>query len=158
MASGDPQLLVSTDWLAAHLSAPDLRILDASWHMPAAGRDARAEFAAAHIPGARFFDIDEIADTQSSLPHMAPPVEKFVSRMRAMGVGDGHRVVVYDTTASSARPGSGGPSASSARPTSRSSTAACRSGAPRAGRSRTGSRSCATATSPPAATRASSAT
>jgi thiosulfate/3-mercaptopyruvate sulfurtransferase len=97
MASGDPQLLVSTDWLAAHLNAPDLRILDASWHMPAAGRDARKEFEAAHIPGARFFDIDEIADTQSSLPHMAPPVEKFVSRMRAMGVGDGHRVVVYDT-------------------------------------------------------------
>ena len=62
MNSSDPQLLVSTDWLAAHLSAPDLRILDASWHMPAAGRDARAEFEAAHIPGARFFDIDEIAD------------------------------------------------------------------------------------------------
>ncbi len=97
MNSNDPQLLVSTDWLAAHLSAPDLRILDASWHMPAAGRDARAEFEAAHIPGARFFDIDEIADEQSSLPHMAPPVEKFVSRMRAMGIGDGHRVVVYDT-------------------------------------------------------------
>jgi thiosulfate/3-mercaptopyruvate sulfurtransferase len=97
MASGDPELLVSTEWLHAHLNAPDLRILDASWHMPAEGRDARAEFAAGHIPGARFFDIDEIADTRSSLPHMAPPLEKFVSRMRAMGVGDGHRVVVYDT-------------------------------------------------------------
>ena len=80
MASGDPELLVSTEWLHAHLNAPDLRILDASWHMPAEGRDARAEFAAAHIPGARFFDIDEIADTQSDLPHMAPPVEKFVRR------------------------------------------------------------------------------
>lgn len=97
MASGDPELLVSTDWLAAHLGAPDLRILDASWHMPGSGRDARAEFEAAHIPGARFFDIDEIADTQSSLPHMAPPVEKFVTRMRALGIGDGHRVIVYDT-------------------------------------------------------------
>jgi thiosulfate/3-mercaptopyruvate sulfurtransferase len=97
MDKSDPQLLVSTDWLAAHLSAPDLRILDASWHLPAAGRDARAEYAAAHIPGARFFDIDEIADDQSSLPHMAPPVEKFVSRMRAMGIGDGHRVIVYDS-------------------------------------------------------------
>ena len=97
MASGDPELLVSTDWLAAHLQAPDLRILDASWHMPAENRDARAEFAAAHIPGARFFDIDEIADTQSNLPHMAPPVEKFVTRMRALGIGDGHRVVVYDS-------------------------------------------------------------
>jgi thiosulfate/3-mercaptopyruvate sulfurtransferase len=98
MNPSDPQLLVSTDWLAAHLNAPDLRILDASWHMPAANRDARAEFEAAHIPGARFFDIDEIADTQSSLPHMAPPVEKFVARMRALGVGDGHRVIVYDTS------------------------------------------------------------
>ncbi len=98
MNSSDPQLLVSTDWLAAHLNAPDLRILDASWHMPAANRDARAEFEAAHIPGARFFDIDEIADTQSSLPHMAPPVEKFVARMRAMGIGDGHRVVVYNSS------------------------------------------------------------
>ena len=94
----DPQTLVSTDWLAAHLKDPDLRLLDASWHMPDAGRDARAEYEAAHIPGARFFDIDEIADARSELPHMAPPVEKFMSRMRAMGVGDGHQVVVYDST------------------------------------------------------------
>jgi thiosulfate/3-mercaptopyruvate sulfurtransferase len=97
MAASDPQNLVSTEWLAAHLGAPDLRVLDGSWHMPDAGRDAKAEFAAGHIPGARFFDIDAISDDQSSLPHMAPPVEKFVSRMRAMGVGDGHRVVVYDS-------------------------------------------------------------
>ena len=92
----DPKTLVSTDWLAAHLKDPDLRILDASWYLPAANRDARAEYAAAHIPGARFFDIDEISDQRSSLPHMAPPPEKFISRMRAMGVGDGHQVVVYD--------------------------------------------------------------
>ncbi len=94
----DPKTLVSTDWLARHLDDPDLRILDASWHMPDAGRDARAEYEAGHIPGARFFDIDEIADQRSDLPHMAPPTEKFVSRMRAMGVGDGHQVVVYDST------------------------------------------------------------
>lgn len=94
----DPKTLVSTDWLAAHLKDPDLRVLDASWHMPATGRNARAEYDAAHIPGARFFDIDEIADHRSSLPHMAPPTEKFISRMRAMGVGDGHQVVVYDST------------------------------------------------------------
>ena len=92
----DPKTLVSTDWLAAHLKDPDLRVLDASWFMPDQGRDARAEYAAAHIPGARFFDIDEISDQRSALPHMAPPVEKFMSRMRAMGVGDGHQVVVYD--------------------------------------------------------------
>ena len=92
----DPKTLVSTDWLAAHLKDPDLRVLDASWYLPDAGRDAKAEYDAAHIPGARFFDIDEISDQRSALPHMAPPVEKFVSRMRAMGVGDGHQVVVYD--------------------------------------------------------------
>ena len=96
MNARGPELLVSTGWLADHLGAPDLRILDASWHMPDAGRDPRAEYEAAHIPGARFFDIDEISDEHSDLPHMAPPVEKFVARMRAMGVGDGHRVVVYD--------------------------------------------------------------
>lgn len=92
----DPKTLVSTDWLAAHLRDPDLRILDASWYLPDAGRDPRAEYTAAHIPGARFFDIDEISDQRSALPHMAPPTEKFMSRMRAMGVGDGHQVVIYD--------------------------------------------------------------
>ena len=94
----DPKTLVSTEWLAAHLNDPDLRILDASWHMPASGRDARAEYDAAHIPGARFFDIDAISDKRSAVPHMAPPVEMFMSRMRAMGVGDGHQVVVYDNS------------------------------------------------------------
>jgi Rhodanese-related sulfurtransferase len=97
MPSDDPQLLVSTDWLAAHLDAPDVRVLDGSYHLPDAGRDARAEFAARHIPGAQFFDIDDVADGGSPLPHMLPPVEKFVSRVRRMGVGDGHRVVVYDS-------------------------------------------------------------
>ncbi len=92
----DPKTLVSTDWLAAHLRDPDLRILDASWYLPDAGRDPKAEYAAGHIPGARFFDIDEIAEHRSALPHMAPPSEKFISRLRAMGVGDGHQVVVYD--------------------------------------------------------------
>ena len=94
----DPKTLVSTDWLAAHLDDPDLRILDASWHMPQAGRDARAEYDAAHLPGARFFDIDAIADSRSPLPHMAPPPELFISRLRAMGIGDGHQVVVYDNS------------------------------------------------------------
>ncbi len=92
----DPKTLVSTDWLSAHLQDPDLRILDASWYLPDAGRDAKAEYNAFHIPGARFFDIDEISDQRSQLPHTVPPVEKFMSRMRAMGVGDGHQVVVYD--------------------------------------------------------------
>ncbi|MGA1210234.1 MAG: 3-mercaptopyruvate sulfurtransferase [Gemmobacter sp.] len=96
MTKDDPRTLVSTAWLAAHLEDPDLRILDASWYLPQMGRDAQAEYAAGHIPGARFFDIDEMSDHRSALPHMAPPPEKFISRMRAMGVGDGHQVVIYD--------------------------------------------------------------
>ena len=96
MATDDPKTLVSTDWLAAHMKDPDLRILDGTMFMAAEGRDGRAEYEAGHIPGARFFDIDEISDARSELPHMAPPVEKFMSKLRAMGVGDGHQVVVYD--------------------------------------------------------------
>ncbi|KMW60414.1 Thiosulfate sulfurtransferase, rhodanese [Candidatus Rhodobacter oscarellae] len=92
----DPKTLVSTDWLAAHLNDPDLRILDASWYLPAMGRNGRAEYDEAHIPGARYFDIDDVSDARSALPHMVPEPEKFISRMRAMGVGDGHQVVVYD--------------------------------------------------------------
>ncbi len=95
-STDDPKTLVSTAWLAAHLSDPDMRLLDASWYLPDAERDAAAEYASGHIPGARFFDIDDISDHRSEMPHMAPPVEKFMSRMRAMGVGDGHQVVVYD--------------------------------------------------------------
>ena len=94
----DPKTLVSTEWLHAHLKDPDLRILDGSYYLPQMGRDPRAEYDAAHIPNARFFDIDDVADHGSDLPHMVPPVEKFMSRMRAMGVGDGHQVVVYDGT------------------------------------------------------------
>lgn len=92
----DTSTLVSTQWLVEHLRMPDLRLIDASWYLPDMGRDPKAEYAEAHIPGARFFDIDEISDQRSDLPHMVPPVEKFMSRMRAMGIGDGHQVVVYD--------------------------------------------------------------
>ncbi|THD74014.1 3-mercaptopyruvate sulfurtransferase [Thalassobius vesicularis] len=97
MAQDDPKTLVSTEWLAAHIKDPDLRILDASMFLPGVGRDAKAEYDQAHIPNARFFDVDEISDLRSELPHMVPPVEKFMSRLRAMGVGDGHQVVVYDS-------------------------------------------------------------
>jgi thiosulfate/3-mercaptopyruvate sulfurtransferase len=96
IAGDDPRTLVSTGWLADHLNDPDLRVIDASYYLPDMGRDAKAEYDAAHIPGARFFDIDEIADSRSELPHMAAPAEKFMSRMRSMGIGDGHQVVVYD--------------------------------------------------------------
>ncbi|RVV98391.1 3-mercaptopyruvate sulfurtransferase [Mesobaculum littorinae] len=96
MSQDDPHTLVSTDWLARHLSDPDLRILDGSWYLPDAGRDPRAEYDVAHIPGARFADLSDLSDSRSDLPHMAPPPEKFMSRMRALGVGDGHQVVIYD--------------------------------------------------------------
>lgn len=96
MADNDPTLLVSTDWLADHLNAPDVRILDGSMYLPTDGRNGRELYAKAHIPGARFFDIDEIADDHSPLPHMLPPVEKFVSKVRRMGIGTGHRVICYD--------------------------------------------------------------
>jgi thiosulfate/3-mercaptopyruvate sulfurtransferase len=96
LMTDDPKTLVSTQWLADHMRDPDLRVIDASWYLPAMGRNARAEYDAGHIPNARFFDIDDISDSRSSLPHMAPPPEKFMSRLRAMGVGDGHQVVIYD--------------------------------------------------------------
>ena len=89
--------LVSTEWLEAHLGSPDIAIIDASWHLPTAQRDAKKEFNEAHIPGAQFFDIDELSDTASSLPHMLPSPEKFSSRMRKMGIGDGKRIIAYDS-------------------------------------------------------------
>jgi len=90
--------LVSTDWLEAELGAPDLRVLDATYFLPNMGRDARAEYEAAHIPGAVFFDIDEISDESSPLPHMLPGAHKFASRMQSLGLGDGNRFVVYDNS------------------------------------------------------------
>ena len=96
--------IVDTDWLADHLDAPDLIILDGSWYLPGVDRDHHEEYAQAHIPGALFFDIDDIADETSSLPHMLPSTVKFASRMKKMGLGDGMRVVVYNGPASFAAP------------------------------------------------------
>jgi len=89
-------LLVSTGWLAAHLGDADLIVLDASWHMPATGRDGRREFLAGHIPGAAFFDLDAVSDQTSPLPHMLPKADDFASAMGALGVSNDKRVVVYD--------------------------------------------------------------
>jgi thiosulfate/3-mercaptopyruvate sulfurtransferase len=97
MTQDDPKTLVSTNWLKQNLKQPDLRVLDTSWHLPTENRDPVSEFALGHIPTARFFDIDDISDHRSALPHMVPPVEKFMSRVRALGVGDGHQIVVYDS-------------------------------------------------------------
>lgn len=98
MSQQDRRWLVETDWLAQHLEAPDLVIFDASWHLPGAQRDPKAEYLSERIPGALFFDIDDIRDENSDLPHMLPSTVKFASRMKQAGVGDGTRIVVYDTS------------------------------------------------------------
>lgn len=93
------QDLVSTDWLAGELGAPDLVILDASWHMPAANRDPRQEYETRHIPGARFFDIDAISDHDAGFPHMLPSADLFGAAMTDLGVNTDDRIVVYDDSA-----------------------------------------------------------
>jgi thiosulfate/3-mercaptopyruvate sulfurtransferase len=89
--------LVTTDWLAANLGRRTVRVVDGSWHMPHLKRDARAEFEAAHVPGAVFFDIDAIADTSSPLPHMLPTARTLAARVGALGIGARDLVVAYDT-------------------------------------------------------------
>jgi thiosulfate/3-mercaptopyruvate sulfurtransferase len=102
----NPDALVTTEWLAQHLGAPDLRVVDGSFTLPGVTPTAHALYEQRHIPGAVFFDIDEIADATSSLPHMLPSPEKFALRMRKLGLGDGHKIVIYDSTGlnSAARP------------------------------------------------------
>jgi thiosulfate/3-mercaptopyruvate sulfurtransferase len=88
--------VVTTEWLAKHLGEPDLRVVDGSWHMPHLARNAQAEFEAAHVPGAVFFDIDSIADRSTTLPHMLPTAAQFAAAVGALGIGSRDRVVVYD--------------------------------------------------------------
>lgn len=90
------EALVSTEWLASQLDANDLSVFDASWYMPAEARDARAEYRSAHIPGACFFDIDAIADPESTLPHMVPSTARFEQMLGALGVSADQRLVFYD--------------------------------------------------------------
>ena len=87
--------LVNADWLRAAYEQPDVVVLDASWHMPATRRDGAAEFELSHIPGAAFFSIDDIADPDSPLPHMAPSAEAFATAVGTLGVGTGDHVVCY---------------------------------------------------------------
>jgi thiosulfate/3-mercaptopyruvate sulfurtransferase len=89
--------LVSTDWLADHLNDPAIVLLDGSMHLPTSGRSARKEYEAAHIPGASFFDIDEVSDKSIPLPHMLPKPDQFAAQVGRMGIGNDTRVVVYDT-------------------------------------------------------------
>jgi len=89
--------LVSTEWLAEHLGDPKVAIADATYHLPDLGRDAQAEFEAQHIPGAAFFDIDDIADPEHALKHMLPDAKLFAEKVSALGLGDDKTIVVYDT-------------------------------------------------------------
>ena len=88
--------LVSTEWLAAELGSSDLVVLDATLYPPGASRDARNEFVLAHVPGARRFDIDLIADRETDLPHMVPTADYFARQMETLGVSNSSRVVCYD--------------------------------------------------------------
>lgn len=90
------QPLVTTEWLTSELGKPDLVVFDATKYLPNESKDGRTEFRAAHIPGARYFDIDEVADPDTDLPHMVPTPGRFAKLMSAMGVGNGARVVFYD--------------------------------------------------------------
>lgn len=87
---------VSIPWLAENLNDPNLVIVDGSYYLEAMQRDARAEYLAGHIPGAVLFDIDEVADHSSELPHMLPNAESFARHMARLGIGDGMKIVVYD--------------------------------------------------------------
>jgi thiosulfate/3-mercaptopyruvate sulfurtransferase len=88
-------MLVSTEWLAGELGAPDLRVVDATYFLPGGG-DAAALYEAGHIPGAVYMDLENLIDTNTDLPNMLPPAEKFASRMQSLGLGDGSRIVLYD--------------------------------------------------------------
>ena len=90
--------LVSTEWLEHELGAADLRIIDATLVLPGDPRDPRAEYAAAHLPGAVFLDLDDVSDTASPIPHMLPSAARLASRMQALGLSDGQRFVVYDNS------------------------------------------------------------
>ena len=88
--------LVTTDWLAEHLDDPNLVLVDASWYLPAAARDGRAEYLASHLPGAVYFGIDDIADKTTTLPHMLPSPEDFAAAVGRLGIADTDIIVVYD--------------------------------------------------------------
>lgn len=97
MKTSNPSPVVAVSWLQEHIASPGLVIVDASWYLPADGRDCRAEFEKSHIPGAVFFDLDALVDRNSDLPHMLPPSDEFTAAMRALGINGDDRVLVYDS-------------------------------------------------------------
>jgi thiosulfate/3-mercaptopyruvate sulfurtransferase len=92
----NPDALVSTEWLAQHLDAPDVRVVDATFFLPNEGRNALEEYEEEHIPGAVFFDIDEIAEPETELPHMLPSTKRFDELVGALGIHNDDQLVVYD--------------------------------------------------------------
>src|SRR5438552_3070089 len=97
MPYAHPEALVGTEWLAAYLGDPHVRVVDASFKLPGISPTARQDYDRGHIPGAVFFDIDDIAQPGTSLPHMIPSPELFARKMEALGIGDDDRVVIYDS-------------------------------------------------------------
>ena len=96
MPYAHPEALVSTEWLATHLGDPHVRVLDSSFKQPGVTPTARQDYDAGHIPGAVFFDIDDVAEPGTSLPHMIPSAERFAAKMAERGIGNDDRVIVYD--------------------------------------------------------------
>ena len=92
-----PEALVTTEWLAQHLDDPEVAVIDASWYLPAEQRNPQAEYLQTHIPGAVYFNIDEICDPSSDLPHMIPSAEDFAEKVGVLGLGNGMRIVAYDS-------------------------------------------------------------
>lgn len=96
MTFANPEALVSTEWLAEHLSDPDVRILDCTWHHASTNLDGRTQYRGRHLPGSVHFDIDHVADKSNPLPHMLPNAADFAKKVGLLGIGDGNRVIVYD--------------------------------------------------------------
>ena len=97
MPYAHPEALVSTEWLAAHLGDPHVRVLDSSYKQPGITPTAREDYERGHIPGAVFFDIDDVAQPGTTLPHMIPSAERFAQMMQERGIGNDDKVIVYDT-------------------------------------------------------------
>ena len=102
MDYANPHVLAETEWLAANLGQSGVRVVDATWYLPTAGKDPRAEHEARHIPGAVYFDIDDVRAPDSTLPHMLPSPETFAAKVGALGLSNGARIVVYDANGGAA--------------------------------------------------------
>jgi len=97
LSYANPQALVETDWLIDNLDAPNVRVIDVSYFLPGVDRNPQEEFAAKHIPGAVYFDINDIADMDTDLPHMLPDAETFSDKVSALGIANTDKVVAYDS-------------------------------------------------------------